>query len=56
MSYLAVAAVAFAAGLYVGRWLGRDEGYHRAMWEMASLYRQRTTYGEMLKAAKAGRN
>ena len=53
MTYLAIAAVAFAIGLRLGYWFGRDDGYHLACHEIrVTVTQENPRYQDIIRAAK----
>ncbi len=48
MTTFVIAAVAFAIGIRLGYWLGKDDGYHLACHEM----RVKVRYQDIIRAAK----
>ena len=53
MTYLAIAAVAFAIGLRLGYWFGRDDGYHLACHEIrVTVTQDNPKYQDIIRAAK----
>ena len=54
MTYLAIAAVAFAIGIRLGYWFGRDDGYHLACHEIrVTVTQDNPKYQDIIRAAKA---
>ena len=49
MTYLVIGAVAFAIGLRLGYWFGKDDGYHLACHDC----RVKARYQDIIRAAKA---
>jgi len=53
VTYLAIGAVAFAIGLRLGYWFGRDDGYHLACHEIRTLVASdNSKYQDIIRAAK----
>ena len=54
MTYLAIGAVAFAIGLRLGYWFGRDDGYHLACHEIrVTVTQDNPNYQDIIRAAMA---
>jgi len=54
MTYLVIGAVAFAIGLRLGYWFGRDDGYHLACHEIrVTVTHDNRKYQDIIRAAKA---
>lgn len=53
MTYLVIGAVAFAIGLRLGYWFGRNDGYHLACHEIRVMVTQdNPKYQDIIRAAK----
>ena len=54
MTYLVIGAVAFAIGLRLGYWFGRNDGYHLACHEIrVTVNADNPKYQDIIRAAKA---